>query len=120
MGGLDTVVAKIPKRNARLQLFGFGVVHAEGLHGDLLHALVGLRLVVHAGLGGGDAVDHVHALGDHAEGGILAVQELPVGVHDEELAPAESMAWARAIDSTPRLWLMGFFTPLAENSPLMQ
>ena len=86
MGGLDTVVAKIPKRNARLQLFGFGVVHAEGLHGDLLHALVGLGLVVHAGLGGGDAVDHVHALGDHTEGGILAVQELPVGVHDEELA----------------------------------
>ena len=35
---------------------------------------------------GGDAVHHVHALGDFAEGGVLTVQEVPVGVHDEELA----------------------------------
>ena len=69
-----------------LQLLRLGIVHTEGLHGDLLHALVLLGLVAEVGLDGGDAVHHVHALGDFAEGGVLAVQEVPVGVHDEELA----------------------------------
>ena len=34
--------------------------------------------------------------------------------------PAESISWARAILSTPRVWRRSLGTPLAANSPLMQ
>ena len=70
----------------RLELFGFGVVDAEGLGGDFLHLLLGLGAVVVVGGGVGDDVDHVHALDDLAEGGVLAVEVGGLVVHDEELA----------------------------------
>jgi len=34
--------------------------------------------------------------------------------------PAELGDCARAMETTPRLWLRLFFTPLSLNSPLMQ
>ena len=52
-----------------------------------------------------------------AERGILAIEELAVLVHDEELAARGVGDCARAMDSTPRLWLRLFFTPLSLNCP---
>ena len=58
---------------------------AVGVHGDGGDFLLHLRTVIAVGLDGGDGVHHVHAGGHLAEGGVLAVQVLGVGVHDEEL-----------------------------------
>ena len=69
-----------------LKGFGLGILHAEGLHGDRLHALVLQGLVVVVPLGGHDAVGHFHALDDLAEGGVSAVQVGSLLHHDEELA----------------------------------
>jgi len=51
--------------------------------GDLLLCL---RAVAAVGLDRGDLIDHIHALRHLAEGGVLAVEELAVLMHDEELA----------------------------------
>ena len=59
---------------------------AVGVHGDGGNLLLHLGTVVAVGLDGGDGVHHVHAGGHLAEGGVLTVQVLGVGVHDEELA----------------------------------
>ena len=59
---------------------------AVGVHGDGGDLLLRLGTVIAVGLDGGDGVHHVHAGGHLAEGGVLAVQVLGVGVHDEELA----------------------------------
>ena len=59
---------------------------AVGVHGDGSDFLLHLRTVIAVGLDGGDGVHHVHAGSHLAEGGVLAVQVLGVGVHDEELA----------------------------------
>ena len=57
-------------------------------------------------LDGGDGVHHVHAGGHLAKGGVLAVQMLGVGVHDEELAAGGVGAGGTGhADRTPRLWL---------------
>ena len=77
---------------------------AVGVHGDGGNLLLHLGTVVAVGLDGGDGVHHVHAGGHLAEGGILTVQMLGVGVHDEELA-------ARGVG--------GGGTRHAENAPLV-
>ena len=77
---------------------------AVGVHGDGGDFLLHLRTVIAVGLDGGDGVHHVHAGGHLAEGGVLAVQVLGVGVHDEELA-------ARGVG--------GGGTRHAENAPLV-
>jgi len=59
---------------------------AVGVHGDGGDLLLRLGTVIAVGLDGGDGVHHVHAGGHLAEGGVLTVQVLGVGVHDEELA----------------------------------
>lgn len=68
------------------ELVGLRVSLAVGVHGDGGDLLLLDGAVGHAGLGGGDGIHHVHAGRDLAEGGILAVQVLGIGVHDEELA----------------------------------
>ena len=77
---------------------------AVGVHGDGGDFLLHLRTVIVVGLDGGDGVHHVHAGSHLAEGGVLAVQVLGVGVHDEELA-------ARGVG--------GGGTRHAENAPLV-
>ena len=77
---------------------------AVGVHGDGSDFLLHLRTVAAVGLDGGDGVHHVHAGSHLAEGGVLAVQVLGVGVHDEELA-------ARGVG--------GGGTRHAENAPLV-
>ena len=77
---------------------------AVGVHGDGGNLLLHLGTVVAVGLDGGDGVHHVHTGGHLAEGGVLTVQVLGVGVHDEELA-------ARRIG--------GGGTRHAENAPLV-
>ena len=77
---------------------------AVGVHGDGGDFLLHLRTVIAVGLDGGDGVHHVHAGSHLAEGGVLAVQVLGVGVHDEELA-------ARGVG--------GGGTRHAENAPLV-
>ena len=71
-----------------LQLVRFGIRFTEGFHGDGLDLLLSERTVLTIGFHGGDGVDNVHALGNCAESGILAVQEITVLMHDEELASA--------------------------------
>ena len=69
------------------QLVRLRVLHALGVHGDGLHHLGLLRLVGdHVSGLGDDLVHHVHAVDDHAEGGVLPVQMGSVLMHDEELA----------------------------------
>ena len=70
----------------QLEGLGLGILHAEGLHGHSLHALVLQGLVVIVPLGGHDAVGHFHTLDDLAEGGVSAVQVGSLLHHDEELA----------------------------------
>ena len=77
---------------------------AVGVHGDGGDLLLRLGTVIAVGLDGGDGVHHVHTGGYLAEGGILTVQMLGVGVHDEELA-------ARGVG--------GGGTRHAENAPLV-
>lgn len=77
---------------------------AVGVHGDGGDLLLRLGTVIAVGLDGGDGVHHIHAGGHLAEGGVLTVQMLGVGVHDEELA-------ARRIG--------GGGTRHAENAPLV-
>ena len=43
------------------------IIHAEGLHGDLLHLLLGAGPVAVVGLHAGDLIHHLDALGDLAE-----------------------------------------------------
>ena len=69
------------------ELLGLGEHFVVGIHGDGGDLLLGEGAVLGAGAGGGDGIHHVHAGGYLAEGGVLAVQVLGVGVHDEELAP---------------------------------
>ncbi len=69
------------------QLVRLRVLHALGVHGDGLHHLGLLGLVGdHVSGLGDDLVHHVHAVDDHAEGGVLPVQMGGVLMHDEELA----------------------------------
>lgn len=77
---------------------------AVGVHGDGGNLLLHLGTVIAVGLDGGDGVHHIHAGGHLAEGGVLTVQVLGVGVHDEELA-------ARGVG--------GGGTRHAENAPLV-
>ena len=77
---------------------------AVGVHGDGGNLLLHLGTVVAVSLDGGDGVHHVHTGGYLAEGGVLTVQMLGVGVHDEELA-------ARGVG--------GGGTRHAENTPLV-
>ncbi len=77
---------------------------AVGVHGDGGDLLLHLGTVVAVGLDGGDGVHHVHTGGHLAEGGVLTVQMLGVGVHNEELA-------ARRVG--------GGGTRHAENAPLV-
>ena len=77
---------------------------AVGVHGDGGNLLLHLGTVIAVGLDGGDGVHHVHTGSHLAEGGVLAVQVLGVGVHDEELA-------ARGVG--------GGGTRHAENAPLV-
>lgn len=103
------------------QLLRLRIRDTLGIHGDGLHHLGLFGLVGHHVPGlGDDLVHHVHAVDDHTEGGILPVQMGRVLVHDENWLPAESISWARAILSTPRVWRRSLGTPLAANSPLMQ
>ena len=69
------------------QLLRLRIRLAVGVHGDFGDDLVLFGLVGHhvAGLIG-DAVHHVHAVHDAAEGGVLPIQMGGVLVHDEELA----------------------------------
>ena len=71
----------------RGQLLRLRIRDTLGIHGDGLHHLGLFGLVGHhvAGLIG-DAVHHVHAVHDAAEGGVLPIQMGGVLVHDEELA----------------------------------
>ena len=68
------------------ELFGLGEHFAVGVHGDGGDLLLGEGTILGAGAGGGDGVHHIHAACHLAKGGVLAVQVLGVGVHDEELA----------------------------------
>ena len=77
---------------------------AVGVHGDGSDFLLRLGTVIAVGLDGGDGVHHVHTGGYLAEGGVLTVQVLGVGMHDEELA-------ARGVG--------GGGTRHAENAPLV-
>ena len=77
---------------------------AVGVHGDGGDLLLRLGTVIAVGLDGGDGVHHIHTGGHLAEGGVLTVQVLGVGVHDEELA-------ARGVG--------GGGTRHAENAPLV-
>ena len=57
----------LPTRGRRrfhisLNFFRLRIVHTEGLHGDLLHALRLTGLVVPVPLGGHDGVGHLHTL----------------------------------------------------------
>jgi hypothetical protein len=49
-----------------------------------------------------DLVDILHALGDLAPDGVLAVEEGGVAEADEELAVGRIRIWARAIEQVPR------------------
>ena len=71
---------------AKSILLGGGIIHAEGVHSDLGHALGHTGLVVPVALGARDGVHHFDAFGNLAEGGVLAVQVGGNLVHDEELA----------------------------------
>ena len=86
------------------ELFGLGEHFAVGIDRDGGDLLLGNGTILRAGAGGGDGVHHVHAGRYLAEGGVLAVQVLGVGVHDEELA-------ARGVG--------GGGTGHTENAPLM-
>ena len=79
--GMVDCALKIDSERLRL-----GVILAEGLYGDVLHALGLGRLVVIVALHGGDGVHDVETLRDLAEGGVLAVEVRRLVVHDEELA----------------------------------
>ena len=68
------------------QLLGFGIDFAVGVHGDGSNFLLRQRTVIPVGLNAGNGIHHIHAGSDLAEGGVLAVQMLGIGVHDEELA----------------------------------
>ena len=59
---------------------------AVGIHRDLSHDLILLRLVGHHVPGlVDDAIHHIHAVHHAAEGGVLPIQMGRVLVHDEEL-----------------------------------
>ena len=59
-----------------------------GVHGDGCDLLILDGAVVAAGLGLGDGIDDLHAGSDLTEAGVLHVQVLGIGVHDEELGAA--------------------------------
>ena len=67
------------------ELGGLGVALAVGVHGDGGDLLLLDGTVVAAGLGLGDGIDHIHAGQNLAEAGVLHIQVLGIGVHDEEL-----------------------------------
>ena len=56
---------------------------ANGLHHLILVRAVACPAV---GAGGSNAIDNIHTVYDMAEGGVLSVKELAVGMHDKELA----------------------------------
>ena len=62
-----------------LSFLRFRIIHAEGLNGHGLDLLLVQRAVAVIGVGIGDLVYDIHALGDLSESGISAVQmrELP-------------------------------------------
>ena len=68
------------------QLVGLRIGLTVGVHGDGCDLLLGLRPVIPVRFHGGNGIEHVQAGGQLAEGGVLAVQMLGIGVHDEELA----------------------------------
>ena len=73
--------------SALRELLRLGILDAEGLDRDGLHALVGFGLVVHhVARGAGDLVHDLDALDDLAEGGVLAVKVRRILMHDEKLA----------------------------------
>ncbi len=68
----------------------------------------------------GDFIHNIHAADNHlAKCSILAIQMRSILVHDEELAAGGVGVIARAMLITPRVCLMGLFTPFCRNSPLM-
>ena len=68
------------------ELLGLGEHFAVGVHGDGGDFLLCNGAVLGAGFDTGDGIHHVHAGRYLAEGGVLAVQVLGIGMHDEELA----------------------------------
>ena len=68
------------------ELIRLRIFLALRIHGDGRDLLLVERPILRVGFDGRDLIDHVHALEHLAEGRVLAVEELAVGVHDEELA----------------------------------
>ena len=67
------------------ELVGLGIGFAVGIHGDGGNLLFGEGTVIAVGFHCGNGIDHIHAGGHLAKGGILIIQMLGVLVHDEEL-----------------------------------
>ena len=67
------------------QLGGCGVGFTVGVHSDGSDLLLHQGTVLHAGSGGGDGVNNIHAGCHLTEGSVLLVQVLGILVHDEEL-----------------------------------
>ena len=69
-----------------LNNLGGAQILSEGVHPHGGHDLILIGAVGTVGVGGGDFVHHIHAGGDHAEGGIVLVKEGGICMADEELA----------------------------------
>ena len=85
-------IAPPERRRSTLICVGIGIPdrlvigHALGIHGDGFDLLLDGGFIAEIRGDGGDGIDGVHPLQHLAEGGVLSVEEVAVGVHDEELA----------------------------------
>ena len=70
------------------QLLGLGIGLALGVDSDGNDLLIVQGTVVAVGLGGSNGVHDLQAGGDLTECSVLAIQELCIGMHDEELGTA--------------------------------